>query len=218
MFPQKPKSGSFQCSFLEMNKTVTVKCVHMWSLSALKAWKGVGKRPCTDISESQWEGHGGGDAVKYMETSHWDAMETLILDDAWWYTYFLPKKWISKPHDIIRCNTHLILEKLLAVALPSFSCIIPVGIRFMLPMGIDQGHMRSSGQVSRAYAGRSFDGKKLRVCMGGPAPCTMLAAMRAFRSFMLNIICKMWSACPVFPRLEKFTERGTNMKSNDHSS
>ena len=52
------------------------------SLGELKAWKGVRKRPCTDISESQWEGHGGGDAVKYMKTSHWDAMETLILDDA----------------------------------------------------------------------------------------------------------------------------------------
>lgn len=98
--------------------------------------------------------------------------------DTWWCSMIhrlSSKKCISKPHDIIRCNTHLILEKLLAVALPSFSCIIPVGIRFMLPMGIDQGHMRSSGQVSRAYAGRSFDGKKLRVCMGEPAPCKISA-------------------------------------------
>lgn len=69
----------------------------------------------------------------------------------------------------------------------------------MLPMGIDQGHMRSSGQVSRAYAGRSFDGKKLRVCMGASSvqsqlkytvkscKIAILAAMRTFGSFMLNI-------------------------------
>ena len=79
--------------------------------------------------------------------------------------------------------------------------------------------MRSSGQVSRAYAGRSFDGKKLSDCMGvwlraisAGTHCKIMQDRNAcghenFWKFHVdhNMECKMCSACPVFPRLEKPT-------------